>query len=109
MAAFKKRKMERYAMEIPVLLGFETENGKQASLKLHTRNISAGGAYLNTTTQALPIGTAVKLNLILPLKKNLIPDVQQTHIAVTGNVVRTDKKGMAICFDDKYQISAIMA
>jgi len=58
------------------------------------------------TTQPLPEGTEVKIDLVLPLDKlrKLEKGVKHAYIKVRGTVLRTESTGMAICFDEDYQI-----
>jgi len=71
-----------------------------------TKNICSGGALLETSS-SLPLGTEVNLDLVLPLEKFKHLDAQKAHIAVSGEVIRSDKNGLAVCFDEHYRISAI--
>jgi hypothetical protein len=43
--------------------------------------------------------------MILPLKSLKKIEGKQVHIRVSGAVIRTTEKGMAICFDDDCIIS----
>lgn len=87
----QKRSMERFALDLPSLISI---NGKEIPLGLRTDNISAGGAYFRTPNP-LPAGTKVSLNLGLNgLKKS------GAAIIIEGNVVRAEKEGMAILFED---------
>ena len=106
MPAFKKRTMERYDLKLAAKLAYEHEDGKQSFLKMMTKNICSGGALLETSS-TLPLGTEVKLDLDLPLERFKNLDTQKAHIAVSGEVIRSDKNGLAICFDKHYRISAI--
>ena len=51
-------------------------------------------------------GTELKMDLILELDRLHELGGRQSHIHVSGLVIRTDQQqGMAVCFDRKYKIS----
>ncbi|MFZ5569482.1 MAG: PilZ domain-containing protein [Thermodesulfobacteriota bacterium] len=55
-------------------------------------NISGGGVYIETR-QPLPVGQPISLTFTLP--------DQHTYIKTSGNVVRTDGKGIGVAFRNK--------
>ena len=77
---------------------------RKETFDLQTSDICSGGAFFRTT-QTLPEGTQVKIDLILPLDrmKDLI-DHSRANVKVNGTVVRSGSAGMAICFYEDYQI-----
>ena len=101
----EKRRLERFDLHIPTTIEFLTSDQQKSLLNLLTRNISSGGAYFHTT-QPLPQGTQVKIDLVLPLDKlrKLKKEHKRAYIKVTGKVLRSESEGMAICFDEDYQI-----
>ena len=104
MIEFEKRKMERFSLELATYLSIVNKGEKRKSLKFITRNICSGGAFFKTE-KPLSIGTDVKLNIILPLDKFKNVKNKRSSIYVSGSVIRTNEKGMAICFDEKCTIS----
>lgn len=98
-----KRKMERFDLELTAYLSVADKGKKQKSYEFMTGNICAGGAFFKTD-KPFRVGTDVKLAIILPLGK--FKNVKRTtsHINVSGSVIRTDQRGMAIRFDRKYKI-----
>ena len=105
MSEDEKRKMERFDLKVPTALSWTLKDNAQESVELMTHNICAGGAYLETQ-KPLPQGTQVKMDLILQLDwLRKYGERRQSHIEVSGTVIRTDQQGMAICFDRKYRIS----
>ena len=102
----EKRSMERYDLYLPADLTFKNEAGEISHQKVVTTNICAGGSFF-TTGLVLRSGTDVKMDLIVSLEKFNNLDIRKTHIAVSGKVLRSNKKGMAICFNKQYQISAV--
>ena len=99
----EKRKMDRFSLELPTLISMIDECGKQRVVEVMTRNICAGGAFLQTD-KPLSVGTDLKINLILPLDNLKKMGGRRSRIDVSGSVVRTESKGMAVCFDKKYNI-----
>lgn len=100
-----KRSLERFDLELPATIELLTPDQEHRLLNLLTTNICSGGAYFHTT-QPLPEGTQVKIDLVLPLDKlrKLKDEHKQAYIKVTGTVLRSESEGMAICFDEDYQI-----
>jgi hypothetical protein len=104
MIGFEKRKMERFEFELPTCLIVNNPNGNQEILELQTSNVCACGAFV-ITDEPLSIGTKVGVSMILSLERLKKIRGKKSLINVSGVVIRTDEKGMAICFDEKYAIS----
>ena len=101
-----KRTLERFDLELPATIELLTSDQEKSLVNLLTTNISSGGAYFHTP-QPLPKGTQVKIDLVLPLDKlrKLKDEHKQAYIKVTGTVLRSESEGVAICFDEDYQIT----
>lgn len=99
----EKRAMERFPLELPAELSVIGENGDKGSRELLTNNICAGGAFFETN-QPLPVGTVLKMDLVLSLVELKKLEGKKTHIKISGVVIRTDPEGMAVRFQEKYQI-----
>jgi len=99
----ERREMERFPLELPAMLMWSIKDRKHEDQELMTSNICAGGAFF-ITDRPLPMGTDVKMNLILHLDKVQTRESKGSFIDVSGAVIRTDEKGMAICFDKRYKI-----
>jgi len=101
-----KRRLERFDLELPATIELLTSDQEKSLVNLPTTNISSGGAYFHTP-QPLPKGTQVKIDLVLPLDKlrKLKDEHKQAYIKVTGTVLRSGSEGMAIFFDEDYQIT----
>jgi hypothetical protein len=95
----EKRGVERFDLRLFTLLE-ELEN-RPHQLQLYTRDISSDGAYLRTD-DPLPLDTSVELTFYLPVQQEI-----RSKIHTNGRVVRSEKEGMAVRFDSKYQIVAI--
>ena len=63
------------------------------------------GAFFRTT-QPLPVGTEITIDLELPLSKfKKVKDIKkQVSINLTGKVLHAETTGMGVCFDEEYQI-----
>jgi hypothetical protein len=101
----ERRKLGRFRLDIPAKIEVINSALERKKHDLKTSNISSGGAFFHTK-QPLPEGTPVKIDLILPLErlKQLKNDHKQAYIKVTGKVLRSETKGMAISFDQNYII-----
>lgn len=102
----ERRSLERFGLVLPAAIEFMNFDHKERMINLLTTNICSGGAYFHTT-QPLPKGTQVKIDLVLPLDKlrKLKKEHKKAYIKVTGTVLRTESEGMAICFEKDYQIT----
>jgi hypothetical protein len=101
----EKRTLERFDLKIPAKIEIGNSDHEEEITDLMTKDICAGGAFFHTS-QPLPTGTNVKIDLILPLErlKKLNNDWPQAYIKVTGTVLRSESSGMAINFDEDYHI-----
>ena len=102
-----RRKMERFDLELTAYLSMIDKSKKKKSFEFITSNICAGGAFFKTD-ESLAIGTNVKLAIILPLGKFKNVKHKASYIDILGSVIRTDYKGMAICFDKQFRISPLV-
>ena len=107
----EKRKLERFDLKIPTrvaLTGAKKVNRERTIPDLMTSDICSGGAYFHTV-EPLPAGSKVKIDLILPLDKlrRIGADWKKVHVRVTGKVLRSESKGMAIGFNRDYRIEPL--
>lgn len=105
MAELGKRQMERFNLSIPtaVFLKAEKASGREMPLELKTKNICASGAFL-ITDAPLEIGTSVDVNLQLSFFSGNVERERRSIVHVSGAIIRIESGGMAVKFDDKYQI-----
>ena len=92
-----RRKMERFDLELTVYFSMLDKSKKKKSYEFMISNISAGGAFFNTD-KPLATGSNVKLSIIFPLGKFKNVKHKASQLNLSGSVIRTDYKGMAICF-----------
>jgi hypothetical protein len=96
--------MERFSLKVPAKVTFLNKGRKQKTIELLTSNICSGGAFFKIE-KPLAIGTHVKIDIILPLNNVKYGKGKKSFIDVSGSVIRSNEKGMAICFDKKYRLS----
>jgi hypothetical protein len=97
-----RRTYERFTLMLPARMEMVISGRKQI-FDLKTSNVSAGGAFLNTSNQ-IPEGTRLQLKLTIPCEKIKELTGAQSYIEVEGIVVRCTPDGVAICFDGECQI-----
>jgi len=104
-----KRAYQRFDLEVPARLGI-VGSGKveEDGVSLRTTNICAGGAFL-LTDDLLPEGTRVKMDFILSINK--LKEMLDSHcrIRIEGEVIRKDASGIAVRFDEDYEIMSVKA
>jgi hypothetical protein len=100
----ERRKLERFCFEVPAKIEVVDSAETQDMLDLATTNVCSGGAFFHTT-QALPEGTKVTVDLILPLDRlKKLTGHARVIVRVNGTVVRSGSTGMAMCFNEDYRI-----
>ena len=102
-----KRRMERFDLELPARVTKAKEGQGDENLDLLTSDICAGGAFFQTD-QPLPLGTEVKIDLVLPLDELKKIEGKKALIKVSGAVIRITGDGMAICFEEGFKISSVL-
>jgi hypothetical protein len=100
-----KRKMDRYDLNVPALISprRETETDTRAWIEFKTKNVSSGGAFL-ITDRPYQIDTKVDIDIHIALFDTVSNRAKESDVHVSGTVVRVDAAGMAIKFDNKFQI-----
>ncbi len=97
----ERRRFERFDFKLSAKIEVTSgrEKGKDTFI-LPTRDICAGGAFFHTV-RSLPEGTQVEIDMVL------VPvgwKGKQAQVEVKGNVVRSEAEGMAISFENHYQM-----
>jgi hypothetical protein len=103
----ERRRYERFNLILPVQVEMITSPPAQEKriLHLHTKNISAGGAYLIPVT-LLPQGSEVKTDLVIHSEKIKKLTGKQAHLSMRAKVLRTEAEGMAIAFSKAYTLTS---
>ena len=100
----ERRKLERFDFEVPARIEGSISGQEDETCDLSTSNICAGGAFFHTT-DPLPQGTKVKMNLVLPLDRiRELVGHDRVNVRVEGTVLRSGPSGMAVSFSEDYQI-----
>jgi Tfp pilus assembly protein PilZ len=98
----EQRSMERFSLELKARVSLKSNDRDRKWIDVLTRNICAGGSFLRTR-QPFPLGTRVNVEVFLPLKEKKF-SLKDSLIKISGVVIRTEEAGMALRFDDEYQI-----
>ena len=101
----ERRKYERFDLRLPGKIEVVTSD-KQEVLDLLTSDVSAGGAFFRTA-EPIPKGAGVKVRLVIASERIKELTGAQGLIKVDGTVVRRNATGMAISFDEDYQIVSL--
>ena len=105
----EKRRLERFELRVPAKVEVVTSDRDRETLDLFTSDICSGGAFFHTT-EPLPEGTEVKIDLVIPLEeiKKLRDDPSHAYIKIAGTVLRSESAGMAVCFKKNYKIQPLI-
>lgn len=93
----EKRRKERVPLVLQASLSVDSESDTISPLNCLTNNICASGAFFHTN-MPMPVGTEMDIDLVLPLDELKKLEGKSTKVKVSGMVVRTEEKGMAINF-----------
>ncbi|MEK6202014.1 MAG: PilZ domain-containing protein [Desulfobulbaceae bacterium] len=113
-----RRDQERFSLSVQTKVTAESRSGSTPVFEFVTADISAGGAFI-ATSRPLPIASKVRLEFFLSLeelsqlrfvlaRESLkLWEGERAWVTATGVVIRAEKEGGAIIFDQNYQISPI--
>lgn len=99
------RTNERLSLEIPASVKAVNEQ-EGDPMALVTADVSSGGAFFHTD-QPMSIGTKVVVEIVIPIEQFRKIETDKVLYAVAGTVVRSDRKGMAVCFEKESKISPL--
>jgi len=114
----ERREHERFSLRLQTKIMAESGTGVTPLLEFVTADISAGGAFIQTS-RPLPIASRVRLEFFLSLDELAqlrfivaseslkVWRGERAWVTATGVVIRADKDGVAIIFDHNYQVSPI--
>jgi hypothetical protein len=95
--AENKREFERFDLAFPATVKTES---MEKEAQLQTRDISAGGAFLKTF-EPLQEGSRVIIEIVISNETLKKLTGYESCIKVSGTVVRSEKEGMAVSFNDQ--------
>lgn len=106
---FEKRKFERFELNIPSRIEISTKDGESEILDIETNSLSAGGIFFKCG-KTLPQGSHVKMEISLHFEELKTPeDPDGTFvISATGHVLRSKPEGVAIRFNEDFDISTTL-
>jgi hypothetical protein len=99
----EKRKMARFNLQLPTRVSVSDEDKVQKPIELISKNICAGGGFFETD-KPFPLGTKLKIEVLLAHRYMKKEGGDEAIIKVDGFVARSDEKGMAIHFDEHFEI-----
>jgi len=106
----EKRKFDRFELNIPSRIEISTPDGESELLDIETNSLSAGGMFFKCR-KTFPKGCHVKVEIALhfdELKASANPD-GTLIITATGHVLRSGPEGMAITFNEDFDISTSLS
>jgi len=106
----EKRKFDRFDLNIPSRIEISTHDGESELLDIETNSLSAGGMFFKCG-RTLPKGYHVKVEIALhfdELKASANSDGTLV-ITATGHVLRSGPEGMAISFNEDFDISPTLS
>lgn len=106
MTATERRSLERFKLQLLSRLKVRGKEKDRRAIELLTRDVSAGGAFINTP-QPLEVGTRIEMDLIIRMDRFGDQDDHAAIVNLTGIIIRADDNGMAICFDDNFKVSRL--
>ncbi len=101
----ERRQFERFPLSVPARVRTISPKDKQV-FELHIRDLSASGAFLNTTEQFAE-GTQFCITLTVPSERIKELTGAESFIEVEGKVVRSTPTGVAIHFEKDCQILSL--
>ncbi len=101
----ERRQFERFQLSVPARVRIISPEEKQV-FDLWTMNISASGAFLDTTEQFAE-GTQFCINLTVPSERIKELTGAESFVKVEGKVVRSTPAGVAVHFEKDCQIMSL--
>jgi len=105
----EKRKFERFNINVPARIEMIIREGEKKIYDLETSDLSAEGAYLKSG-KPIQEGSQVRIEIFLNFEGLRCPANPDGSliIAATGRVLRAGDEGMAIHFNNEYDIKTCL-
>lgn len=118
--ADEQRIQQRFTLNLQAKMSYSfDEAGSDTYIATVAANISSGGAFL-TTSQQLPLACRVRVEFLLSMddlkKLKVVASVEtlrqlasqpQVWVQASGVVIRQEETGVAVIFDQNYQLSPL--
>lgn len=101
-----RRHLERFKLQLLSHISVRGPDKDLKTIKLMTQDVCSGGAFFKTP-EPLPVGTQIELDLILKIDRLKELTGKSALVNLSGTIIRTHDQGMAISFDDDFQISPL--
>ena len=95
----ERRRFHRYDLQLEANISVYQDHMFQKTEKGKTRNISSGGAFIQTSSR-YPLGISLYLEVYLPVQSQA-RNPQVSKIQGQGRVIRNSSQGFAISFDQE--------
>ena len=102
----ERRCSRRFDLKLPCLICVAEDEHPEEILRTETLNISTDGAYF-ATGKPLPPDTRMSIEVIVQRSAEEIDCHNGSCISLHGRVVRSNTAGIAVRFDQQYQITRI--
>lgn len=102
----ERRCSRRFDLKLPCLICVAEDDHPEEILRTETLNISTDGAYFATGTP-LPPDTPMSIEVMVQRSAEGQECQDGSCISLNGRVVRSNAAGMAVRFDQQYQITRI--
>ncbi len=102
----EKRRLQRFRIGVPAHIEVCGDLARSIHMDLLSWDVCADGAFF-LTPQPLATDTPVRIRMQLVPQKLTEMQYGCAQITLTGTVLRTNRRGMAIRFDRNYQISPV--
>ncbi len=104
-----RRKYTRFDLKLVTNVEVETKDGRVKKYQMATANISAGGVFFHTQCR-ITEGAQVNTEIFLPVES---PDMPSEYCAgilimVSGSVLAQRPEGIAIRFNEDYEIEGCL-
>jgi hypothetical protein len=105
----EKRKFERFNIGVPARIAIIDQEGEREQYDVETSDLSAEGTYLKSGRQ-LQEGSQVRIEIFLNFEELRCPTDPDGSliISATGRVLRSGHEGMAIHFNEDYDIKTVL-
>jgi hypothetical protein len=106
----EKRKLERFDLNLLARIRMAPLEKKEINallIDLPCWNISSGGAFFHTG-EPLPEGAKVHMDILLEVEQLKKITGKRALIMVDGTVLRANQNGMAVRFDNEYEIKPVL-